>query len=170
MWGGSVISKKLISHFDLNVFSRVVWILWQLTAFILELNQKNLPGRKSTAWNTALITQYLLKLDLSEICLLYSAVDFFIFFSKPDGGLHGTGLSICVFTNTVNNSAHLKDRELQLLDLFLLIILEMHPSAALECVACVCFLTKPRASEKIRSKSVKPWEMKKLTWDCEKGS
>ena len=35
------ISKKLISHFDMNVFSRVVLILSQLTAFVLELQQKN---------------------------------------------------------------------------------------------------------------------------------
>ena len=56
----------------------------------------------------------------------------------------------------MNNSAHLKDRELQLLHLFLLIILEMRSSAALECAACVCFLTKLRVWEKIHSKFVKP--------------
>ena len=38
----------------------------------------------------------------------------------------------------MNNSFQLKDRELRLLVLFLLIILEMRSSAALECAACVC--------------------------------
>ena len=40
LWGGSVLSKKLISYFDMNVLSRTVWILSQLTAFILKLQQK----------------------------------------------------------------------------------------------------------------------------------
>ena len=40
-------TKKLISHFDMNVFPRVVWILSQLTAFVLKLQQKNLRGQKS---------------------------------------------------------------------------------------------------------------------------
>ena len=35
--GGHVISEKLISHFDMNVFPKVVWILLQLTAFLLKL-------------------------------------------------------------------------------------------------------------------------------------
>ena len=43
------------------------------------------------------------------------------------------------FTNLVNNSFQLKDRELRLLVLFLLIILEMSSLAALEWAACVCF-------------------------------
>ena len=43
------------------------------------------------------------------------------------------------FTNLVNNSFQLKDRELRLLVLFLLIILEMISLAALEWAACVCF-------------------------------
>ena len=42
----------------------------------------------------------------------------------------------------MNNRAQLKERELRLLILFLLIILEMRSSAALECAACVCFLKK----------------------------
>ena len=44
------------------------------------------------------------------------------------------------FTNLVNNSFQLKDRELRLLVLFLLIILEMSSLAALEWAACVCFM------------------------------
>ena len=75
--------------------------------------------------------------------------------------------AICVFTNTMNSSAQLKDRELRLLVLFLLIILllytiEMRSSAALECATFVCFLRKLCVWEKICSKFVKPWEMKKL--------
>ena len=42
----------------------------------------------------------------------------------------------------MNNSAQFKDRELRLLALFLLIILEMRSSAALECAAFACFLRK----------------------------
>ena len=158
MWGTSVTSKKLISHFDLNVFSRVVWILSQFTAFALKLQQKKLHGRKSTAWSTALITQYLL--NLLECCLLYSAVDFFIFFNKADGGFHGNGLSICVFTNIMNNCVYLKGRELQLLDLFFLIILEMRPWAALECAACVCFFDKSKILGEYPLKIVKPWKLR----------
>ena len=48
----------------------------------------------------------------------------------------------CVFTNIMNNRAQLKERELRLLVLFLLIILEMRSSALWECAACVCFLKK----------------------------
>ena len=32
-------------YFDMNVFPRVVWILSQLTAFVLNLLQKNLDGK-----------------------------------------------------------------------------------------------------------------------------
>ena len=39
----------------------------------------------------------------------------------------------------MNNSALLKDRELGMLVLFLLIILEMRTLLVLECAACVCF-------------------------------
>ena len=56
----------------------------------------------------------------------------------------------------MNNSAQLKDRELRLLVLFLLFMLEMRSSTALECVAFVYFLRKLCVWEKIRSKSVKP--------------
>ena len=42
----------------------------------------------------------------------------------------------------MNNSAQLKDRELRLIVLLLLIILEMSSSAALECDICVCFFRK----------------------------
>ena len=55
-----MISKKLISHFDMNILLRVVWILLQLTAFVLELQQKNLRGQKSVIWKAASEPQYLL--------------------------------------------------------------------------------------------------------------
>ena len=45
--------KRLISYFNVNVFPRVVWILSQLTAFVLKLQQKNLSGQKSIVWKTA---------------------------------------------------------------------------------------------------------------------
>ena len=48
------IPKKLISHFDMNIFQKVVWILSQLIAFNLKLQQKNLRGQKSIVWKTAL--------------------------------------------------------------------------------------------------------------------
>ena len=101
--------------------------------------------------------------------LLYSAVNFFAIF-KSDCGFYWNGLSICVFTNIINNRAQLKERELQLLVLLLLIKLEMHSSAAKECPGCVCFLKKLWVWKKIFWKFVKPWEIKKLPWDREKDS
>ena len=142
-------------HFDLDVFSIVVWILPQLTAFVLKLQQKNLHGQKS---------RYCVvygKLPL-ECCLfqlwnfsLFSASLMMVVFIEM--GYQ----AICVFTNTMNSSAQLKDRELRLLVLFLLIILllytiEMRSSAALECATFVCFLRKLCVWEKICSKFVKP--------------
>ena len=50
LWEESVISK---GYFNVNVFPRVVWILSQLTAFVLKLQQKNLSGQKSIVWKTA---------------------------------------------------------------------------------------------------------------------
>ena len=52
--------KNLISDFDINVFLRVVWILSQLRAFALELQQKNLRGQKCIVWKNALVPQYFL--------------------------------------------------------------------------------------------------------------
>ena len=69
----------------------------------------------------------------------------------------------------MNSSAQLKDRELRLSVLFLLIILEMRSSAGLECAACVCFLRKLWVSKKIHLKFVKLWEMKKLPKTVRKG-
>ena len=46
----------------------------------------------------------------------------------------------------------------------------MHSLLTLECAACVCFFRKLWVWEKIHSKFVKLWEVKKLLWDCEKGS
>ena len=51
-----MILKKLISHFDMNVFSRVVRILSQPTASVLKLQQKNICGQKSVVWKAALVT------------------------------------------------------------------------------------------------------------------
>ena len=69
-------------------------------------------------------------------------MDFFIFFIKSDGVFNWNGLSICVFSNTMNNSVQLKDWKLWLFVLLVLIILELRSSAALECAACICFLRK----------------------------
>ena len=63
-----MISKKLISHFDLNVFWRVVLIFSQLATFVLKFQQKNFHGeKKSTVWKSVLIPQYLLTRMLSII-------------------------------------------------------------------------------------------------------
>ena len=69
-----MISKKLISHSDMNVFLRVVWMLSQLTTFVLKLQQKNLRGQKSILWKTVLVPQYFLTGMLSIIfnCELFS--------------------------------------------------------------------------------------------------
>ena len=48
----------------------------------------------------------------------------------------------------MDNSAPLKYRELRVVVLFLLIILEMRSSVALECAASVCFLKKVWVWEK----------------------
>ena len=56
----------------------------------------------------------------------------------------------------MNNSVQLKDSELRLFVLFLLIMLELRSSAALECAACVCVPRKLSVWQKIRSKFVKP--------------
>ena len=56
----------------------------------------------------------------------------------------------------MNNSAQLKDRELRMLVLFLLVILEMRSLLALEYAACVCFLENREFGKKICSKFVKP--------------
>ena len=77
----------------------------------------------------------------------------------------------CVFTNLMNNSFQFKYRELRLLVLFLLIVLEMRSSASLECAACFFVLfffqktvsmgknllkiCKPVINEE---PSVRPWE------------
>ena len=71
-----MISKKLILHFDLNVFWRVGWIFSQLATFVLKFQQKNVHGQKSTVCKTALIPQYLLTRMVS---ILFSN-EFFHFF------------------------------------------------------------------------------------------
>ena len=125
--------KRLISHCDMNIFPGVVW---------------KLPKYFNI---------YLLGLGL-----LYLAVKFLAIFSKSDDVFHWNGTSICVFTNIMNNSAQLKDNELRMLVLFLLIILEMCSLLTLECAPCVCFFGKLWICEKIRSKFLKAWEMKNL--------
>ena len=62
-----MISKKLRSHFDMNVFPKVVWMLSQLTAFVLKLPQKNLDGQKSTVSKAVIIPQNSLTRMLSII-------------------------------------------------------------------------------------------------------
>ena len=71
-----MISKKLVSYFNLNVFQRVVWMLSQLTVLVLKLRQENLHGQKSTVWKAAII----LHICLLESCLLYLAVDILAIF------------------------------------------------------------------------------------------
>ena len=79
-------------------------------------------------------------------------------------------LIICVFVNTMNNSAQLEERELRLL-VFLLTIKEMCSSAALECTACVCFLKTVslgknplKLCKTVRTEAtVRPWERQ---WNC----
>ena len=61
----------------MDVFPRVVWMLSQLTAFALKLQQKNLHGQKSTVWTTVLIPQNLLTRMLS---IIFSC-EFFSLFS-----------------------------------------------------------------------------------------
>ena len=63
--GRSVISKKSISHFHMNVFPRVVSMLSQ--QLFLKLQQKNLHRQKFTQWKTTLIPQHLLSRMLSII-------------------------------------------------------------------------------------------------------
>ena len=55
-----MISKKLISQIDMNVFPRVVWMFSQLKALVLKFPQENLDGQKSTVWKAVTISQYLL--------------------------------------------------------------------------------------------------------------
>ena len=126
-----MISNKLISHFDMNVFPRVVWTLLQLTAFVLKLQQKNVRGKKAIVWKTALIPQYFLSRMWS---IIFSCMSDCIF--------HWNGTPMCVFTNIMNNSAQFKDRELRILVLFLSIIPEMRSLLTLECAACVCVFRK----------------------------
>ena len=102
---------------------------------------------------------------LLEYGLLYLVVNLFAMFSKFDGVFHWNGTSICVFTNIMNSSAQIKDKELWILVLFLLIILAKRSLLTLEYAPCVCFFRKLWVWEKIRSKFLKAWEMKNLPWD-----
>ena len=148
---------------------------WELFRYChnFQLLFSNFSRKKDTEKNLQygklpLILQYLLtRILLLTRMLLYSAADLFPFFNKSNGVFYWNGLSICVFTEPMNNSTQLKDREMKLLVLLLLIILEMRSSAALKCATCVCFLSKLWVLKKIYSKFVEPWEMKKLPWDRE---
>ena len=102
---GSVISKKLISHFDVNVYAGIVWILKQFKAFVL----KNLIEWESAEWKPALISQYL----LSRILLFYYIqLWIFLLFSMSLVVVFiWIGSSICIFTDVIDTSAPLKDRE-----------------------------------------------------------
>ena len=97
---------------------------------------------------------------------------FFTISSKSSGGFHWNELSVSVFTNIMNNSVELRDRELQLFVLFFVNYIKMRSSVALECAVCVFFffLENHEFGKKIRSKFGKPWEMKNLRRDCEKVS
>ena len=77
-----MISKKLISHFDVNVYAGIVWILKQFKAFVL----KNLIEQESAKWKPALIPRYL----LSRILLFYyiQLWVFFAFFNQSGCGFH----------------------------------------------------------------------------------
>ena len=107
---------------------------------------------------------YYLNIYLLESDLLYLAVKLFTILSKSNCVLHWNGTPICVFTN-MNNSVQLKDRELRIFVLFLLIILKLCSLLTLKCAACVYFFRKLWVWEKIRSKFIKPWEMKSLPRD-----
>ena len=101
--------KRLISHFDMNVFPRVVWIFSQLTAFVLKLEQKNLRGRNLLYGELPMY----LNIYLLEYGLLYLAVNFFSIFRKYEGVFHRNGIPICVFINIMNNNVKLRYRELR---------------------------------------------------------
>ena len=120
----------------MDVFPRVVWIMSQLTAFVLKLQQKNLHGQKSIVWKTALLPQYL----LTRMWSFIFSCDFFLLFSANLMVIDGKPIS--VFTNIMNNSAKLKDRELRMIVLIVLVILEIHSLLALECATCVCLIRK----------------------------
>ena len=62
----------------MDVFPRVVWIMSQLTAFVLKLQQKNLHGQKSIVWKTALLPQYL----LTRMWSFIFSSDFFCYFQQ----------------------------------------------------------------------------------------
>ena len=95
--------KKLISHFDLNVFSIVVWTTY---SFCFATSAEKSSWTKIYCMENCLNTQYL----LLECCLLYSAVEFFAFFNKSDGGFCWNGLSIYVFTNPTRNATRCNNR------------------------------------------------------------
>ena len=130
-------SKKVdIIHFDMNVFPRVAWILsYSLQLLFWNFNRK-ISVDKNLLYGK--LPKYP-NIYLLQCGQLYLALNFFAIFSKSDGAFHCNGTPICVFTNIMNNSAQLKDRELWMLVLFLLIILEICSLLTLKCAACVCF-------------------------------
>ena len=67
LWGGIWFQKSWYHSLAWIFFPRVVWILSQLTASVLKLQQQNVLGQKSTVWKTALVPQYLLSGMLSTI-------------------------------------------------------------------------------------------------------
>ena len=101
----NLISKKLISQLWHEFLPASCLDIVTTCSFCLKLQQKNLSGQKSTLWNTALVPQYLLARMLST---RDSVVNTFAIFSKSDSGFHWNGLSVCVFTNLMDNSAQLK--------------------------------------------------------------
>ena len=68
-----MISSKLISHFDMNVFPRVVWIL-----LIVETSAEKSPWKTSIVWKTALVPQYL----LTRMWSIIFSCEFFRYFEQ----------------------------------------------------------------------------------------
>ena len=83
----------------------------------------------------------------------------FAVFSKSCGSFQWSGLSISIVTNIMNNSVQFRDRELQLLVLFMLIILECVFQQYWNVLPVFVFWESCKFGKKIHSKFVKPWEM-----------
>ena len=98
LWGGSVFSKELISHFDMKVFPRVVWILFWNFSRNISVDKNLLYGK---------LSKYL-SIYLLESCILYSAVNFFRYFQQILWWFPLQWVINIVFTNIMNNSDQLR--------------------------------------------------------------
>ena len=119
----------------MNIFMRVVWMLSQLPAFVLKLQQKNLRGGKSIVWKTSLVPQYLLIRTWSKLWIVSLFSASLIVFSIEMGNQY-----VSSRVTHMNNSVQLEDPERQMLVLFLLIILEIDSLLALKCTS-ICSLS-----------------------------